>query len=61
VSNFGGSPAGWSIEVTCTEVSGGNSTLTPKNHDAGAASTIVFNGNARFVVGRDYVLRVDSK
>jgi hypothetical protein len=45
----------------CTSVAGGNAELTPKNTDADAATSIVFNGNARFVVGRDYVIRVDRK
>jgi hypothetical protein len=60
-SRFAGSPKDWLIEVTCTSVAGGNAELTPKNTDADAATSIVFNGNARFVVGRDYVIRVDRK
>jgi hypothetical protein len=46
------------ITVTCTAVGGGNSTLTPKDPDLYAASTIVFNGNAGFVVGQDYSIYV---
>ena len=49
------------ITAACTGVGGGNSTLTPKDPDLYAGTTIVFNGNAGFVVGQDYVITVRRK
>lgn len=48
------------IEVTCTAVGGGNSTLTPRNPSLGFATTIVVNGNASFLVGKNYTVTVKS-
>jgi hypothetical protein len=58
-SKYAGSPHAWEIEMTCTSIGGGNTTLTPKNQDTDAATTIVVNGNAFGVVGRDYVVKID--
>jgi hypothetical protein len=59
-SNARGSQAD-EVTVTCTSVGGGNSTLTPKDRDLFIGTTIVFNGNAGFVAGQDYVITVRRK
>jgi len=48
------------VTTVCTSVGGGNSTLTPKNPDIGFATTIVINGNASYIVGRDYLVTVEK-
>jgi len=59
-SNTRGSGAD-DVTVVCTSQGGGASTLTPIDQHLFVGSTIVFNGNIGFQVGRSYQFRIEVK
>jgi hypothetical protein len=59
-SNTRGSSAD-QVTVVCTANAAGNCTLTPIDTDLYIGTTIVFNGNAGFVVGQTYALTIERR